>query len=53
MEKCTPLAKDLQCRRQFNFFCQWCKFLQKHSFFVFLSLKLLKFSEIKGVKYLA
>ena len=26
------------CRRQCKFFCQWCKFLQKHSFFC-LSLK--------------
>ena len=41
------------CRRQCKIFCQWCKFLQKRSCFVFLSLKLLKFSEIKGVKSLA
>ena len=33
-------------------FCPWCKFLQKHSFFVFLSLKMLKFNEIKSVKTL-
>ena len=34
-------------------FCQWCKILHFHSFFVFLWLKLLKLGEIDGVKFLA
>ena len=34
-------------------FCQRCKFNHFHSFFVFLSVKLLKLGEIDGVKVLA
>ena len=35
------------------FFCQQCKFLHFHSFFVFFLTKLLKLGEIDGVKFVA